>query len=99
MPLVCARLTGICFAATLFSTSMYGQSAHDWASLGHTPAISAGAEIEARTTDNQRHRGQFKAVDADALVITTAGGEQRLARATVSRVSMKKQGRRLRNTL
>jgi hypothetical protein len=94
-----ARLTMICFAAALFSDSMCGQSARDWASLAHTPAISEGTEIEARTTDNKSYRGQFKAADDDALVITTGSGEQRLARATVSRVSVKKPGRRLRNTL
>ena len=78
---------------------MLGQSAHDWASLGNTPAISAGAEIEARTTDNKRYRGQFKAIADDALVMTTASGEQRLARAIVSRVSVKQAGHRLRNAL
>jgi hypothetical protein len=78
---------------------MCGQPARDWASLGQTPAISAGTEIEARTTDNKRYRGRFKAAGDDALVMTTASGEQRLARATVSRVSVKKPGHRLRNTL
>jgi hypothetical protein len=94
-----ARLTLICFAAVLFSASMRAQPTRDWASLGHTPTITAGAEIEARTTDKKRYRGQFRAADDDALVLTTASGEQRLARATVSRVSVKKPGHRLRNTL
>jgi hypothetical protein len=86
------RLALTCFAAALFSDSVCGQSARDWASLAHTPAISAGTEIEARTTDNKSYRGQFKAADDDALVMTTGSGEQRLARATVSRVSVKKLG-------
>jgi hypothetical protein len=30
------------------STSLFGQTTHDWASLGHTPAISAGMDIEAQ---------------------------------------------------
>ena len=78
---------------------MSGQPARDWASLVHTPAFTAGVEIEARTTDNKRYRGAFKAAADDALVMTTASGEQRLARATVTRVSVKKPGHRLRHTL
>lgn len=93
------RFAPIAFAAFLFSASVHGQPAHDWASLGHAPAISAGAEIEARTTDNKRYRGQFMAATDDALIVTTASGEQRLARAAVSRVSVKKPGHRGRNTL
>ncbi len=92
------RLAPICFAAT-FSGLMCGQPAHDWANLGHTPAISAGAEIQVRTTGNKRYRGQFKAADEDALVMIVANDEQRLPHATVSRVSVKKPGHRLRNLL
>lgn len=94
-----ARLTSICFAAALFGSSIYAQPAHNWASLGHTPAVSAGAGIEARTTNGKRYRGQFTFVNDDALVMTTASGEQRLTRAAVSRVSVKKPGHRGRNTL
>ena len=74
------RLLAICVAAAAFSASMCAQPARDWASLGHAPEISAGAEIEARTTGNKRYRGQFNAADGDVLVMTTASGEQRLAR-------------------
>ena len=76
-----------------------GATIRDWSSLGSGPGLSAGAEIEARTTGNQRIRGQFKAADNDVLVIDTASGEQRLTRATVSRVSVKTRNHRLRNTL
>jgi len=78
---------------------IWGQPGADWASLQHSPAISAGTQIEAKTTDNKRYRGEFKAADTDALVLTTSNGEQRLARLTVSRVSVKKPGHRGRNTL
>jgi hypothetical protein len=56
-------------------------------------------EIEARTTDNKRYRGKFISADDESLVMTTANGDRRLARATVSRVSVKKPGHRLRNLL
>jgi hypothetical protein len=46
-----------------------------------------------------RYRGQLKSVDDDALVIAARSREQRLARATVTRVSVKKPEHRLRNTL
>jgi hypothetical protein len=93
------RLTSLGVAAALFCVSMYGQPAHDWASLGRAPAISTGTEIQVRTTGDKRYRGQFIAAVEDALIMHTASGEQRLARATVSRVSVKKPGHRLRNTL
>jgi hypothetical protein len=85
-------------AAALCSVSVLGQTSRDWASLGHPPPIAAGTEIEARTTDNKRYRGHFESVTDDALVIGTDAGEQRLPRATVSRVSVKKASHRLRNT-
>jgi hypothetical protein len=93
------RLTSICFAAAFFCATIGAQTSRDWASLGHTPAIAAGMEIEARTTGNTRLRGQFKAVDHDDLLIVTVSGEQRLARAGVLRVSVKRPGRRLWHTL
>ena len=64
----------------------------------HTVAFR-GTEIEARTVDKKRFRGQFRIAEDEALVMTTANGEQRLARATVARVAVKKPGHRLRNTL
>jgi hypothetical protein len=93
------RLPSICFAAAFFCAAMGARTSRDWVSLGHTPAISAGLEIEVRTTGDKRLRGQFKAVDQDTLVIATASGEQRLARATVLQVSVKNPGHRLRHTL
>jgi hypothetical protein len=93
------RLIPICAAAVVFSAVACAQPARDWESLGHAAEIPAGAEIEARTTANKRYRGQFNAADSDALVMTTASGEERLARATVVRVSVKRPAHRGRNTL
>jgi hypothetical protein len=50
-------------------------------------------------TDGQRYRGEFKVASDDGLSIITASGEQRLSRNTVARVSIRKPGHRLRNTL
>ena len=98
---LCAMLTGvgrICCAAALCSLSIFGQTSRDWATLGHSPVIAAGTEIEARTTDSKRYRGHFESATDDALVISTDAGDQRLPRATVSRVSIRKPSHRLRNT-
>src|SRR6202034_2606134 len=81
-----------------FSSSAIA-STGDWAGLVHSRTISAGSEIEARTTDNKRYRGQFKAAEDDTLVVVTATGEQRFARAAVSRISVEKAGHRMRHTL
>jgi len=94
-----SRFTLLCCAAASFSPLLSAQPARDWASLGRSPAISTGMDIQVRTTDNKRHRGQFKAAEDDALVITTPSGEQRLPRAMVSRVALKTPDHRLRNTL
>ncbi len=93
------RLTRIGLGAALFSAMLSGATTREWSSLANAPTIAAGAEIEARTTGNQRIRGHFKAADNDVLVIDTTSGEQRLARGAVSRVSVKTRGHRLRNTL
>jgi hypothetical protein len=47
------------------------QVSREWASLGHTPPISGGTEIELRTTSNTGLRGQFKALDQNGLAIAT----------------------------
>jgi hypothetical protein len=92
------HLSLICFPFILFSSSAIA-SKGDWAGLVNSRTIAAGSEIEARTTDNKLHRGQFKAAEDDSLVVVTASGEQRIARATVSRVAVKTPGHRLRHTL
>lgn len=86
-------------AMALLGAPIHGQTSNAWENLGKTPVIAAGTEIEARTVDHKRYRGEFVAAESDTLVISTSGGEQRLPRASVSRVSVKKPSHRLRNTL
>jgi hypothetical protein len=94
-----ARLRLVCCVVALCHVQLSAQSVSDWAGLNHTPALSAGAEIEVRTTGNQRSRGQFTTAEDDALVMMTPSGPRRIPRATVKRISAKKPGHRLRNTL
>jgi hypothetical protein len=93
-----ARLALLCCAAAL-CIPLSAQPVSDWAGLNHTPVMSAGTQIEVRTTGNQRSRGQFTTAEDDALVIMTANGPQRIPRAMVLRISAKKPGHRLRHTL
>ncbi len=93
-----ARLTLLCCAAAV-SAPLNAQPVSAWAGLNHTPAMSAGTQIEVRTTGNQRSRGQFTTAEDDALVMMTANGPQRIPRAMVLRISAKKPGHRLRNAL
>jgi hypothetical protein len=94
-----ARLKLVCCAVALCYFPLRAQSVSDWAGLNHTPALSAGIQIEVRTTGNQRSRGQFTTAEDDALVMMTPSGPQRIPRATVTRISARKPGHRLRNTL
>jgi hypothetical protein len=64
------------------------------------PHLSPGADHHRATGGRVRSRQRpIAAADDDTLVMFIAGSEQRLARATVGRVSVKRPGRRLRHTL
>src|SRR5579863_3564297 len=76
---------------------MSAQPSSDWASLA--PALSAGTEIQVRTTDDKRYRGRFQSASDDGLVLATSSGEERLARSAIARVSVGRPGHRGRNAL
>lgn len=79
----------------MFALALPAQPARDWTSLSST--LSAGSEIQVKTSGKETLRGQFASADADTLALTTSKGEQRVARAMVSRVAVKKKNHRLRN--
>jgi hypothetical protein len=91
--LVCLVLISYC------GVSANARPVSDWASLTRTSTISPGSEVQAITTDNKHWRGMFHAADDDSLIFSISGKEQRLARATVSRILVRTPGRRLRHTL
>jgi hypothetical protein len=92
------QLAQILGAALLSIAAASAQAPVGWALVG-PPALAVGTEIQARTTDGKRYEGRFSSAGDDALVMTTASGEQRLPRATVARVSVKKASHRGRNAL
>src|SRR5579862_3247054 len=93
------RLPQVGFALLLLIPPMSAQPSSDWASLGRTPALSAGTEIQVKTTDDKRYRGKFQSASDDGLVLTTSSGEERLARSAIARVSVGRPGHRARNAL
>ena len=71
----------------------------DWSSLGAGNSIPANAEIRVKTTDGREHRGRFQSVSDTALAVQTRNGAEELARPSVSRVSVKRKGHRLRHAM
>jgi hypothetical protein len=61
-------------------------------------AITAGTEVRVNV-GTRRVTGQFQSAMDDALVINSRTGQETLTRQEVLRVSVKKQGKRARNTL
>jgi hypothetical protein len=92
------RLTLVCLVLWLIPPTR-AQPPGDWASLGRTPALSTGPEIQVRTTDGKRYRGRFQSTSDDGLVLITSSGEERLARSAIARVSVSRPGHRARNAL
>jgi hypothetical protein len=61
--------------------------------------LSAGQEIQVVQNDAKSSRSNFRSVSNEAIVVSTASGEQTLSRQSVLRVSSKGKGHRMRNAL
>lgn len=61
--------------------------------------LSAGQEIQVVQNDAQFSRSNFRSVTDEAIVVSTAAGDQTIARQSILRVSSKGNGHRMRNTL
>jgi hypothetical protein len=61
--------------------------------------LSAGQEIQVVQNGAKSSRGSFHSFTDDAIVMSTAGGEQTISRQGVLRVSTKDKRRRMRNAL
>jgi hypothetical protein len=85
--------------ALLPLAQLTAQTSESWAKLSDSSVISAGSDVRIKTIDNKTHRGRFKAAEADALIAATGNGEERFARDMISRVLVKKKGRRGWHTL
>jgi hypothetical protein len=61
--------------------------------------LSAGQEIQVVQNGAKSTTGNFRSVTDEAIVVSTATGEQSISRQSVLRVSSKGSGHRVRNTL
>jgi hypothetical protein len=61
--------------------------------------LSAGQEIQVVQNGANSSRSNFRSVTDEAIVVSTAAGEQTIARQSILRVSSKSKGHRMRNAL
>jgi hypothetical protein len=61
--------------------------------------LSAGQEIQVVQNDAKSSRSNFRSVTDEAIVVSTATGEQTISRQSILRVSSKGKGHRVRNAL
>ena len=85
-------VTGLLLAAVCASAA----DTSDWSNIG---GIARADEVRVIKSDGKSLRGQFSAVTTDSLVVIAGGASQTIARTDVKRVSTKKKGHRVRNTL
>jgi hypothetical protein len=72
------------------------QPAYGWSNLAECPPQ---AQIRVGLLKGGDMRGSLEKVSADSLVVKTTKGELTLMRTNITRVQLKKPGRRLRHTL
>jgi hypothetical protein len=61
--------------------------------------IAKDTEIRVSMSDGKSYRGQLQSATGDSLMIIAASSQETLARPQIKKVSTKKKGHRLRNTL
>jgi hypothetical protein len=82
-----------CMALFTFELAAQAQS---W---NNVTAISPGTEIRIAGPGPGAVQGTLQSVTGDSLVLNSSAGQETFARQEVTRVSVKKQGHRKRNTL
>ncbi len=94
------RLTGVVLGALVtagFCSAQPPESRGDWSNL---KTLTSGAEIQITAADRLKaFRGRFQSVTDDDLTVRTATGQEMLARSLVSKVLLKKNNHRMRNSL
>jgi hypothetical protein len=91
---------GILFLSLGIATSpALGDDAKNQANWDKLKQLSAGQEIQVVLNDAQSNRSNFLSVTDEAIVLSTAAGEQTVSRQSILRVSTKGKGHRVRNAL
>jgi hypothetical protein len=76
-----------------------GDDGKNQANWDRLKQLSAGEEIQVVQNDAKSSRSNFRSVTDEAIVVSTATGEQTIARQSILRVSSKGNGHRMRNAL
>jgi hypothetical protein len=91
------RTPALAAAVLAFGAAGEAQSPRErWESLN---ALTPGVEIRISLTTGKSIRGFFQKAAPDAIVVNAATSQERIARADVKRVELKRAGHRGRNTL
>ena len=86
-------------AYAYLQTTASAASSHDWATLSRALVTASGPQIQVRTVDKKKVRGQFSSVDENGVVLAASGSVQRIPRASVSAVWVQRHPARWRNAL
>jgi hypothetical protein len=91
---------GLLFLFLGIATSpVFGDDDKNQANWDRLKQLSAGEEIQVVQNDAKSSRSNFRSVTDEAIVVSTATGEQTIARQSILRVSSKGTGHRMRNAL
>jgi hypothetical protein len=91
---------GLLFLFLGIATSpVLGDDGTNQANWDRLKQLSAGQEIQVVQNGAKSNRSNFRSVTDEAIVVSTAAGEQTIARQSILRVSSKGKGHRVRNAL
>jgi hypothetical protein len=82
--------------ALIADPSLRAAEKSDWSNLKQ---IAAGRAIKVAVKGGTSSQGEFQSATEDALVVRVAGGDRSIARDTVQRVSLKRNGHRGKHAL
>jgi hypothetical protein len=95
--IVCLGLLFLSFG--IATSPALGGDAKNQANWDNLKQLSAGQEIQVVQNDAKSNRSNFRSVNDEAIVVSTATGEQTISRQSILRVSSKGKGHRVRNAL
>ena len=98
------RISVVCLGLLFLSlgvatSSALGDDNKNQAAWDTLRKLSVGQEIQVVENGAKSSSGSFRSVTDEAMVMSTANGEQTISRQSILRVSSKGKGHRMRNTL
>ena len=95
--IVCLGL--LCLFLGIATSPALGDDDKNQANWDRLKQLSPGEEIQVVQNGAKSSRSNFRSVTDEAIVVSTAAGEQAIARQSILRVSSKGKGHRVRNAL